>query len=207
MASPTVCDYLKYANLQMAAEAFLKDELTGEERYSGGNLITALKAGNNRSLLFTDTQATAFADQWEVLDQKANTGTGFSGTLFKAIKDNAALGIKKDDLVVSFRSTEFIDDFARDNKGTNELELAEGGFALGQIADMEAWYSELATVAEWPSLPAKPTPSPATAWAGIWPPSSTSCARPRYNKGRHGRISPTSSLSTAPASARSATAA
>ncbi len=62
VTNPTVSDYLKYANLQMAAEAFLKDELTGEERYSGGNLITALKAGNTRSLLFTQTQAEAFAD-------------------------------------------------------------------------------------------------------------------------------------------------
>jgi hypothetical protein len=78
MAIPTVSDYLKYANLQMAAEAFLKDELTGEERYSGGNLITALKAGNERSLLFTETQTTAFAAQWEVVDQRANTTTGLT---------------------------------------------------------------------------------------------------------------------------------
>ena len=144
MLTLTTADYLKYANLQMAAEAFIRDEKTLELFGTGQPLIEILKAGNKRSLLFTETQATAFAGQWEVVDQRANTPTGFSGTLFKAIKDNAALGIKKDDLVVSFRSTEFIDDFARDNKGTNELELAEGGFALGQIADMEAWYSELA---------------------------------------------------------------
>jgi hypothetical protein len=62
----------------------------------------------------------------------------FSGTLFKA--RNKA---NPTELVISFRSTEFIDDHARDNKATNELELAEGGFALGQIADMEAWYADL----------------------------------------------------------------
>ncbi len=28
---PTVAEYLKYANLQMAAEAFLKDPTTGSE--------------------------------------------------------------------------------------------------------------------------------------------------------------------------------
>ena len=138
MTNPTITDYLKYANLQMGAEAFLKDELTGEERYSGGNLITALKAGNNRSLLFTQTQAEAFAAQWEVLDQRANTTTGFSGTLFRN-KANPT------ELVLSFRSTEFLDDAARDNKATNELEISEGGFALGQIADMEGWYAELLT--------------------------------------------------------------
>ena len=143
MTAPTITDYLKYANLQMAAEAFIRDEVTNALASSGTDLITALKAGNNRSLKFTEPQAEAFADQWEVLDQKANTGTGFSGTLFKAIKDNAALGIKKDDLVVSFRSTEFIDDHARDNKATNDLEIDGTGFALGQIADMEAWYAQL----------------------------------------------------------------
>jgi len=138
MTNPTVSDYLKYANLQMAAEAFLKDELTGEERYSGGNLITALKAGNKRSFVFTQPQADAFAAQWEVVDQRANTNTGFSGTLFR----NKA---HPNELVLSFRSTEFIDDHARDNKATNDLELAGGGFALGQIADMEAWYAQLSS--------------------------------------------------------------
>ncbi|MBI3093243.1 MAG: hypothetical protein HYY97_00050 [Rhodocyclales bacterium] len=143
MTNPTVSDYLKYANLQMAAEAFLKDELTGEERYSGGNLITALTAGNKRSLKFTRLQAEAFAAQWTVVDQKANSSTGFSGTLFRSNKDNEALGIRKDELVLSFRSTEFIDDHARDNKATNDLEIDGTGFALGQIADMEAWYAQL----------------------------------------------------------------
>jgi hypothetical protein len=47
------------------------------------------------------------------------------------------------DLVMSFRSTEFIDDAARDNQATNTLEVKEFGWAFGQIADMEAWYAEL----------------------------------------------------------------
>ncbi len=138
MAIPTVTDYLKFANLQMAAEAFLVD--SNGTPLTAGRYIEALKAGNNRSLLFTETQATAFADPdkgWTVLDQRANTTTGFSGTLFK----NNQTG----ELVLSFRSSEFIDDFARDNKATNEFEIAQGGFALGQIADMEAWYAELLT--------------------------------------------------------------
>ncbi|WP_310449473.1 hypothetical protein [Sulfuritalea sp.] len=144
MTTLTIADYLKFANLQMAAEAFIRDEKTNALASSGTDLITALIAGNNRSLKFTQPQADAFASQWEVLDQKANTTTGFSGTLFKAIKDDPANGIRKDDLVLSFRSTEFTDDHARDNKATNELEISEGGFALGQIADMEAWYAKLA---------------------------------------------------------------
>ena len=34
MSDLTIADALKYANLQMAAEAFLIDEQTGEERYT-----------------------------------------------------------------------------------------------------------------------------------------------------------------------------
>ena len=45
--------------------------------------------------------------------------------------------------VLSFRSTEFIDDYARDNLATNSFEIKETGWAWGQIADMEAWYAQL----------------------------------------------------------------
>ncbi|MGQ0598529.1 putative Ig domain-containing protein [Aquabacterium sp.] len=44
---------------------------------------------------------------------------------------------------MSFRSTEFIDDSARDNQATNTLEIKETGFAWGQLRDMAAWYGEL----------------------------------------------------------------
>jgi hypothetical protein len=60
MPTLTTADYLKYANLQMAAEAFIRDEKTLELFGTGQPLIEILKAGNNRSLLFTETQATAF---------------------------------------------------------------------------------------------------------------------------------------------------
>ncbi|MBB2485716.1 hypothetical protein H5407_10845 [Mitsuaria sp. WAJ17] len=45
--------------------------------------------------------------------------------------------------MLSFRSTEFIDDYARDNAATNTLEVKAGGFAYGQIADMEEWWKPL----------------------------------------------------------------
>lgn len=140
MTTPTIADYLKYANLQMAAEAFLFDEATLHVKV---DIPKALKEGNLHASVFTQAQADAFAAQWEVLDQQANTSTGFSGTLFKAIKDNLALGIHKDELVLSFRSTEFVDDAIRDSAATNSLEIKDGGFAWGQLRDMEAWYQEL----------------------------------------------------------------
>lgn len=117
---PTISDYLKYANLQMAAEAFLAND----DGTIKGNIKEALAAGNGHASVFTQTEAEKFTDPvkgWTVLDQKANTGTGFSGTLFKNNQTN--------ELVLSFRSTEFIDDAARDSRATNELEIKDTGWA------------------------------------------------------------------------------
>jgi hypothetical protein len=131
----TVTDYLKYADLQMAAEAFILDPKTYVFRNTGQLLIDALKEGNDHASRFTEVQAIEFAKHWEVVDQQANTPTGFSGTLFRNKDTN--------ELVMSFRSTEFIDDAARDNQATNALEIAATGYAWGQIRDMEAWYQDL----------------------------------------------------------------
>ena len=94
--------------------------------------------GNGRTSRFTQVQAEEFlADGWKVVEHKSNTETGFSGTLFK----NSNTG----ELVISFRSTEFADDAARDNQATNTLEIKEKGWAFGQIDDMEKWYAHLKT--------------------------------------------------------------
>lgn len=135
MTTPTISEYLKYANLQMAAEAFIRDEKTERLDNTGTAYEDALVRGNDHSSRFVKTQAEQFSAEWEVLDQRANTKTGFSGTLFRNRKTR--------EVVLSFRSTEFIDDAARDNKATNELEIKETGFAWGQIADMQQWYTEL----------------------------------------------------------------
>ena len=136
MSQLTIAQYLEYAHLQMAAEAFIRDESNPNIfRGQGDGLISALVDGNRHSSRFVKTQAEQFSTEWEVLDQRANTKTGFSGTLFRNRDTN--------EIVLSFRSTEFIDDAARDNKATNELEIKETGFAWGQIADMQQWYAEL----------------------------------------------------------------
>jgi len=142
MPSPTISDYLKYANLQMAAEAFIRDPDTGILNDSGDRLIDALIAGNNHTSRFTQTQATNFEALWEVVDQRANTTTGFSGTLFRARNTVESLGIREGELVISMRSTEFIDDAVRDN-AANTLEIKNTGWAWGQLADMESWYRSL----------------------------------------------------------------
>ena len=141
MPAPTISEYLKFANLQMAAEALYRFKATNgpvtpATPFSGEIPIDVLTDGNLHASRFTVIQANVFAAQWEVVEHISNTSTGFSGTLFR----NKA---NPNELVLSFRSTEFIDDSARDNKATNELEIAKYGWAFGQISDMEVWYADL----------------------------------------------------------------
>lgn len=144
MTMPSITDLLQYANLQMAAEAFLENPNNPTEvLVVQDDLIKALIRGNDHASKFTELQATEFLENWEVVAQKPNTGTGFSGTLFRRTKDDPVTGAKKGELVMSFRSTEFVDDAARDNQVTNVLEIKEFGWAFGQIADMKNWVDGL----------------------------------------------------------------
>lgn len=139
MAMPTIAESLKYANLQMAAEAFLFNN----DGTPVSDQIAALIRGNGHASRFTDPQAEEFIEYWQVVDQVINTPTGFSATLFKAVKTNEAMGIAAGEFVISFRSTEFIEDAARDTIATNQLEIADTGWAWGQLSDMEAWYASI----------------------------------------------------------------
>ena len=125
---------LTYSLLQLAAEAFLDDP---------EGFATMLTTGNNRSSRFGDAQAEQFAREWKVAAHQKNTNTGFSGTVFECLVADPARGLTPGQLVMSFRSTEFIDDAARDNQATNAMEVAQGGWAMGQIADMENWFKSL----------------------------------------------------------------
>ena len=147
MATPTIADYLKYANLQMAAEAFLVVEKGTSTIIATGtpkeNLIVALIQGNDRASRFTQSEAQKFEADWEVVAQIPNTQTGFSGTLFRCKVTDPSRGLVEGEYVISFRSTEFVDDAVRDSAATNTLEIHDTGWAWGQIADMEAWYKKL----------------------------------------------------------------
>lgn len=134
--------------MQLAAEGFLVDPDDSFSRLSDSEVIkTRLVRGNTHASVFTNTDASRFLSEFEILaqfqnDPKTGNGTGFSGTLFK----NRQTG----ELTLSFRSTEFIDDAVRDSKATNELEIKQTGWALGQIAEMEDWYKN--TLAKDPNL-------------------------------------------------------
>lgn len=139
----TSTDLLKYIRVQMAAEALYGFDatkqrsgvvLTPGKETTDSSLLNAemLTTGNEHASKFTKTDADIFVDEWTLVDHESDTSTGFSGTLMK----NNETG----EYVISFRSTEFIDDAARDSKATNKLEIQQHGWAFGQISDMEAWY-------------------------------------------------------------------
>lgn len=142
MTQPSISELLKFANLQMASESlFGFDAITANGSLTPGEISKDLLSrdliiGNRHASKFTSTDAVNFSNEWSVVEHISNTATGFSGTLFKSRTTPS-------EYVISFRSTEFIDDAARDNQATNTLEIKEKGWALGQIDDMEAWYKHL----------------------------------------------------------------
>lgn len=138
---------LQFAHLQMASEAFfgLQKALPDWDKSNtdGFNIQfddliepSFLTRGNEHASKFSPTQAAQFASNWKTVAHIANTTTGFSGTLFEAKDDIPEAGITKGDRVLSFRSTEFIEDAVHDNRSTNTFEIKQKGFAFGQIADM-----------------------------------------------------------------------
>lgn len=128
-------DLLKFANLQLAAEAFLANSSSELSALDRDDFVAFLESGNGFSSKFTPVAARSFADEWTVLAQKSNTETGFSGTVFQHLRNR--------EIVISFRSTEFVNDSVRDNMATNAFEIAETGLAWGQIADMEDWFESV----------------------------------------------------------------
>jgi hypothetical protein len=142
MSVNPVVSYLVFANLQMAAEANLLGQ--NGQPVSGGDLVNALIKGNDRSSKFPTVLAEQFKNEWTVVAQQSNTPTGFSGTLFEYKgADDPARGLIHGQQVLSFRSTEFIDDAVRDNQATNGMELNKFGWAFGQIGDMQNWFESL----------------------------------------------------------------
>lgn len=88
----------------------------------------------------TSWQATAFAQRYQIVDHHANDASGFSATLL--------LDTTTGQHTLAFRSTEYKNaneggDFERDAASGAGGEISSRGFALGQLAAAEAYYSEL----------------------------------------------------------------
>jgi len=150
---PSVAELLEMSRAQIVSEAFLLDEdrnteflhpKKGDYTFRKFDLDdTILKDGNNHTSILTAPQLKEFMENWEVVAYLPNTTTGFSGTLFQAKRDIPGTTIKAGEKVMSLRSTEFIDDAVRDNQATNKMEIADRGWAFGQIDDLEQWFQGL----------------------------------------------------------------
>ena len=147
---------------QIAAESFL--DISASTNYAGPDLKRALRLGSNNpsnpdnsptaerldgKTRMTEAQITDFTANYVIVAHQANTASGFSGTLMQKVTRDAGGNItSRGDYTLSFRSTEFADDvkggdWSRDGVAGADGEMANYGFALAQIADMEAWFREL----------------------------------------------------------------
>ncbi|MBK9160234.1 MAG: hypothetical protein IPM27_01455 [Nitrosomonadales bacterium] len=139
---------------QMAAESYW-----GQSELFGGNRTAAdvLMFGSNNpnqyvglnpvnlptlpgATRMTASQADYFLQNYEIVDQLSNTASGFSATLMR----NTTTG----EYTLSMRSTEYADpdqggDWLRDGLPGADGEINSYGFALGQILDMEDYYTQL----------------------------------------------------------------
>ena len=143
MANGEIIRFLEFANIQMAAEAFLSRSIDDvPNRPPSNQLLARLQDGNTHATKFLLPQASQFISDYEVLAQYRNdplltTGSGFSGTLFRTKVTDPARGLVAGELTLSFRSSEFIDDAVRDGKSVQELEPA--GKAAEEVAALWEW--------------------------------------------------------------------
>ena len=93
MANNRITEYLKFANLQMASEAFLdrlgfdKSAVTRSSNAAElGRYVEALQLGNTHASKFTQVQAEQFALDWEVLAHKDNAPTVSGSTQVKGAR-------------------------------------------------------------------------------------------------------------------------
>ena len=86
-----ITTFLKYANLQMAAEGLFdldarKITLDPGETKQGSLTRFDLLEGNGHASVFTATSAAQFAPGWTVVQHKSNTATGFRRTQANGVR-------------------------------------------------------------------------------------------------------------------------
>jgi|CXWL01.1.fsa_nt_gi hypothetical protein len=121
----TIQNLFQQAQLAEAAYADFSDPTK--------TIFDALTTGNGK---FSQAQATAFINEWEVVSQQPNTGKGFSGTVFQ----NIATG----EYVFAARGSEAnLTDWGPTNLG----DIGSDGIAISQGLDMFNYYQRLIGVA------------------------------------------------------------
>lgn len=161
----TVRSWLDYAQLQSAAECYLHDinlsskaQVTAKLIEGANNAPLQGKVPNDPILAgatrFTDAQAEWFTTNYEIVTHYPNDSSGFSATLFRRTKDDPITGAKAGEYTLSFRSTEYQfqdkgGDYERDGSEATDGDIVKHGFALAQLASMEAFYSHLKQGETW----------------------------------------------------------
>ena len=201
----TVIKYLDFALLQLGAESYLhginlQNEPLVVERWKYGfndpthPYILDLTDPNNPKGLAANkndgqpsgadtpvlaaynrmvaSQAEDVFRRNEIIDHHANDSTGFSATLFKN-KDTGAYTLSMRS--TEYRPSEIAGDGERDLFGTSRQGIADKGFAFGQLASMEDYWSHISNGERWNNdtqawvKPAKtPVAMKAIRWRTCW---------------------------------------
>lgn len=131
----TIQELFEQAQLAEAAYANFIDPNTGLPYTFTRGIADALQDTNN-NMSFSATQATEFAQHWEVVDQIPNTVTGFSATVFRN-KDTGAYSL-------AIRGSLDRHDFIADTKL-----IATDGVAVSQLVDLFNYWQSLTHVGEY----------------------------------------------------------
>lgn len=96
--------------------------------------LSSYEGGAGRYTKITSTQIDDFIKKYDIIDYHGNDDSGFSATVFKNKLTN--------ELTISFRSTEFGEDYLKDAVGADG-EMAKTGTAFGQTAALVKYIEEL----------------------------------------------------------------
>lgn len=107
----SIAEQYIFVALQMAVEATLAGP-DGVEVLNQA-LIMALTTGNSHSSGFTESEAKNFTVLRRFVAQSEESDIEFCGTLFECIQADPTTGAEVGERVMSFRSTEFVDDAVR----------------------------------------------------------------------------------------------
>jgi len=124
----TINDYFIQAELSQAAygKGLTKGMIGGGSPGATSNYAKALITGG-----MSEAQAIAFADKYTVDNQIPDTGSGFSGTIFKDASGQKYMAI---------RGTEGLNPL---DWMTNVADIGSDGVAISQGLDMYNWYQEV----------------------------------------------------------------
>ena len=152
------------AQLQVVCESYLdgidiKNPLMVKPKLLLGNNRTK-EPGNeiHGATRFTESQATWFFANYDIIDHYANDASGFSCTLMRrkngSDEENGVY-------TLSMRSTEFQfnskgGDWSRDGKPGADGQINDNGYALAQLSAMEAYFKDLYSGKRPAAIPTKP---------------------------------------------------